>query len=53
MDDIVVIDYNIGNVDSIISAIKILGYKPNLTNDKETIEKSNKIILPGQGSFKT
>ncbi len=51
MDDIVVIDYNIGNVDSIISAIKILGYKPNLTNDKKTIEKSNKIILPGQGSF--
>ena len=35
MKEIVVIDYNIGNVDSVVSAIKILGYKPLLTNNKE------------------
>jgi|TARA_Y100000294_G_scaffold164058_1_gene170508 glutamine amidotransferase len=51
MKEIVVIDYKIGNVDSVVSAIKILGYKPLLTNNKEIINNAKKIIMPGQGSF--
>ena len=35
MNDVVIIDCNIGNLDSVVSAIKILGYKPCLTNEKK------------------
>ena len=51
MKEIIIIDYNIGNIDSVVSAVKILGFKPLLTNNKEIIKNAEKIIMPGQGSF--
>ena len=49
--DVAVIDYNTGNVDSVIKAIKFFGKSVILTNDKTEIQNSERIILPGQGSF--
>ena len=47
-----VINHGLGNFKSIISAVKHLDYDVKLTNDKETIKKSDKIIIPGVGNFK-
>ena len=48
--DVAIIDYNTGNVDSVIKAVKYFQKKAVLTNDKEIIKESERIILPGQGS---
>ena len=49
--EIVVVDYNTGNVDSVIKAVKYFDKTVMLSNDPQVIEKAEKIILPGQGSF--
>ena len=49
---VAVIDYGMGNVWSVISALKYLGAEPELISDPEIIAKSNLLILPGVGSFK-
>lgn len=49
--DVAVIDYNTGNVDSVIKAIKLFDKTVELTNNNNIIENAKKIILPGQGSF--
>lgn len=49
--EIVVIDYNTGNVDSVIKASKLFNPSVELTNSHKVIENAKKIILPGQGSF--
>lgn len=50
---VVIIDYDIGNIQSITSAIEKVGYQTILTRDVEKIKNSKKIILPGVGSFQT
>jgi glutamine amidotransferase len=52
MNEIVVIDYGIGNVKSMINALEKVGAKATLTNDKETILNADAVILPGVGAFK-
>ena len=49
--DVLVIDYQIGNVSSVINAIKKLGHKANLSNNINSIENASHLILPGVGSF--
>jgi glutamine amidotransferase len=49
--EIVIIDYNTGNVDSVIKATKLFNPSVELTNNPKVIENAKKIILPGQGSF--
>lgn len=46
---IVIIKYNAGNVYSVSSALKRLGYKAIVTNDLDEIESADKIIFPGVG----
>lgn len=46
-----IIDYDVGNVKSIINAFKKIGVEPILTNDRETILASDGSILPGVGAF--
>lgn len=46
---IAIIDYNAGNVQSVIFALKRLGVEAVLTNDIETIQKADKVIFPGVG----
>lgn len=49
---IVVIDYNMGNLRSVQKAFEKVGCDAIITNDHDIIKKSNKIVLPGVGSFK-
>ena len=44
-------DYQIGNVSSVINAVKKLGYKVKLSNKKDDFNKASHLILPGVGSF--
>lgn len=48
---IAVIDYGMGNVGSIINMLKKIGVPAVLASEKEEIEKADKLILPGVGSF--
>lgn len=50
---IAVIDYGIGNVSSIVNMLKKIGVEAKLANSPQDIELSEKIILPGVGSFDT
>lgn len=49
---IAIIDYDAGNIASVIRAIDYLGEKWILTRDKQEILNADKAILPGVGSFK-
>jgi glutamine amidotransferase len=48
---ITIIDYNSGNLGSIKNMLKQLGISSQITNNKESIEKTEKLILPGVGHF--
>ena len=49
---ITIIDYGYGNIFSIVSAFKALGYECQVTDSKKDILNSNILVLPGVGSFK-
>jgi imidazole glycerol-phosphate synthase subunit HisH len=49
--EVTVIDYGIGNVWSVLSALNYLGVKTKLVSDAEEISASPILILPGVGSF--
>ena len=55
---ITVIDYGSGNLKSAAKALETAASNINVkskivvTSDPEVIKKSNKVILPGQGSFR-
>ncbi len=46
-----IIDYELGNTLSVKNAVEKLGYKCEITNNKNDISNSKCIILPGVGSF--
>ncbi len=46
---IVIIDYGAGNIQSIIFAIKRLGYDALLSHDAKEIQEADKVIFPGVG----
>ena len=48
---VVIIDYNIGNLSSVISALKRVGIDAIISRDKKVIEKAKAIVLPGVGTF--
>ena len=56
--NIAIIDYESGNISSVINSFKKVSSNLNIeikievTSDSKTILSSDKIILPGQGSFK-
>lgn len=50
---IAIIDYKTGNVGSILNMIRKIGKEAVITSDPVEIEKADKIILPGVGSFDT
>ena len=49
--NIVIIDYGMGNVGSIINMIKYLGAKATVSNEYAIIKAADKLILPGVGHF--
>lgn len=48
---IAIIDYNVGNLFSVKNALDYIGEDAVITDDKDTIEKADAIILPGVGAF--
>ena len=46
-----IIDYGSGNQKSIYNLIKFIGYDPLITYDRNEIEKSDFLVLPGVGSY--
>ena len=54
--NVTIVDYKSGNISSVINSFKeVANGKANIkvTSDLEEIKSSDKLILPGQGSFKT
>ncbi len=49
---IAIIDYDAGNIRSVEKALEYLNEDYCLTQDKETILKADRVILPGVGCFK-
>jgi glutamine amidotransferase len=48
---IVVVDYNMGNLGSILNMLKRIGADAQVTADPKRIESADKLILPGVGAF--
>ena len=54
--NVIIVDYNSGNISSVINSFKeVAKDKVNIevTSDLNKIKSSDKIVLPGQGSFKS
>ena len=49
--NVIVIDYGMGNLYSVVSGLKALGVETNITSSSEDISNASHIILPGVGSF--
>lgn len=52
-EKIVIIDYNAGNVRSVIYALERLGHTPLLTGDAAEIATADRVIFPGVGEAST
>ena len=48
-----IINYGMGNIGSVENAVSTLNFKPTVVDNPENLNSSDKIILPGVGSFKT
>ncbi|MBR4972896.1 MAG: imidazole glycerol phosphate synthase subunit HisH [Clostridia bacterium] len=48
---IAIIDYGVGNLFSLASSFKKIGYETIVTGDADIIRKADKLILPGVGAF--
>ncbi|MBQ8426841.1 MAG: imidazole glycerol phosphate synthase subunit HisH [Clostridia bacterium] len=48
---IAIVDYGVGNLFSLKSSFKAIGFDAVVTSDKSVIEKADRIILPGVGAF--
>lgn len=51
--EVVIIDYNAGNIRSVENALKRLSVKPVITADKQLIRHADKVIFPGVGEAAT
>ena len=54
--NVTIVDYNSGNISSVINSFKEVSKdKVNIevTSDLDKIKSSDKVVLPGQGSFKS
>lgn len=47
-----IIDYGMGNLHSVQKALKYIGVCTEITSDAKTIEKADKVILPGVGAYR-
>jgi glutamine amidotransferase len=50
--NIMVIDYGMGNLWSVLSALRYLGYSPTISSDSDEIANADSLLLPGVGSFR-
>lgn len=52
MANVVIIDYGMGNIWSVKSAINYVGTKVDITDNPEVISNASHLVLPGVGSFR-
>jgi glutamine amidotransferase len=50
--DVTVIDFGMGNLWSVISALRYLGCNPVISGDPSEISSADTLLLPGVGSFR-
>lgn len=48
---VVIVDYHVGNTNSVFNALKMLGYKVTISNQKKDIISADALIMPGVGAF--
>ena len=48
---IVIVDYGMGNLGSIVNMFKKIGVKASISSDAETLADAPKLLLPGVGAF--
>lgn len=48
---IVVVDYGVGNIASVLNMLKKVGAKAKASNQATDLEQADKLILPGVGAF--
>ena len=54
--NVTIVDYNSGNISSVINSLKeVAKNRVNIevTSDLDKIKAGDKVVLPGQGSFKS
>ena len=54
--NVTIVDYNSGNISSVINSFKEVAKDKisiEVTSDLKKIKSSDKVVLPGQGSFKS
>ena len=54
--NVTIVDYNSGNISSVINSFKEVAkekIKIEVSSELDKIKSSDKIVLPGQGSFKS
>lgn len=49
--DVVIVDYGMGNINSIRNMLRYLGYSSEISDDSNVICNAKKLILPGVGNF--
>lgn len=49
--NIIVVDYGMGNLWSVLSALRFLGCNPKVSSDPDEIARADLLLLPGVGSF--
>lgn len=49
---IIIIDYGMGNLQSVYNAFKNLGFTAKISNNPKEIQSADKVVLPGVGAFK-
>lgn len=50
---IAIVNYDAGNVHSVVNAFRRIGVEPELTADAETIRTADRVVFPGQGEAST
>lgn len=50
--NITVVDYGMGNLWSVLSALRYLGCNPKASSDPDEIARADSLLLPGVGSFR-
>ena len=51
MGRVAIVDYGMGNIDSVVRAVEEVGERPFVTDRESDFETATSIILPGVGSF--
>lgn len=53
MNEVVIIRYNAGNIQSVVYALERLGVRPVVTDKADQIRNAGKVIFPGVGEAST